>query len=521
MDASADTPHRPSRVTPAQVIALGLVAASIGWGVWLLRDRPASEEVELLPGTVLPSSELAIVEAAFDRAQLSGHRTEDGRVWVPRPRQSAYMRALVDAEALPREFGSSLRRAVESGSPWRSRAAQEELLRVAVQEELAHVICSMPGIERAAVLYDVDARGGLDGTLGGGAVRTASVNVRTQPDVELEPARVQAIRVLVAASIAGLDAEHVAVTDLRNGRVHAGPLEAAEPAESPLSSAADPALARQIAHERHLAAKVRQGIGFVRGAIVDVTVAFTEPAPQPPAGPALQPQRQRVADANAPAEVVADAPQPVVAPAAAAAPAVAAGGGGIESIVVSVAVPETWFDAVLRSVSQRDPAVTPADVGRQEEDRIRRHVLDLLPAVARADGRRVVVTIFPVVSSRPAAPVRSHAVPASTPAAAQGPSAVPSKPQTIGDFIDVTLQAVAAGRFGDVPREAWMVLTAKCSAILAYVLFRGSRSPAPRVVERTAPGDRQSPGGRIDWSRLDDDDHAVESVATPPRRMAA
>ena len=301
MDASTE-PRRSSRVTPAQVIALGLVAASIGWAAWVLRDRPTSEEVELLPGTVLPSSELAIVEAAFDRAQLTGHRTEDGRVWVPRPRQSAYMRALVDAEALPREFGSSLRRALESNSPWQSRAAQEELLRVAVQEELAHVICSMPGIERAAVLYDVDDRAAFDGTLGGGPTRTASVNVRTQPDVELEPPRVQAIRVLVAASIAGLEPERVAVTDLRSGRVHAGPLQPVEPVEPP--STADPGLARQIAHERHLVAKVRQGLAFVKGAVVDVTVSFAAAAAAPPAAePQLPPRQQRVADANAPAEV--------------------------------------------------------------------------------------------------------------------------------------------------------------------------------------------------------------------------
>jgi predicted negative regulator of RcsB-dependent stress response len=64
------------------------------------------------------------------------------------------MRALVDAEALPREFGGSLRRALEKNSPWQSRAVQDELLRVATQEELSLVICSMPGIERAAVLYD-------------------------------------------------------------------------------------------------------------------------------------------------------------------------------------------------------------------------------------------------------------------------------------------------------------------------------------------------------------------------------
>ena len=171
-DEDAPSRGRP-RVTPAQIVGIGLVAASLGWAAWLLRDRPISEEVELLPGTVLPSSELAIVEAAFDRAQLVGHRTESGRVWVPRPRQSAYMRALVDAEALPREFGSSLRRALENNSPWQSRAVQEEMLRVAVQEELAHVICSMPGIERASVLYDVEERGSLDGGLAAGPVRTA------------------------------------------------------------------------------------------------------------------------------------------------------------------------------------------------------------------------------------------------------------------------------------------------------------------------------------------------------------
>ena len=48
------------RINAAQVIACGIVAASIGWSVWLLRDRPLNDEVELLPRTVLPSSEMAI-----------------------------------------------------------------------------------------------------------------------------------------------------------------------------------------------------------------------------------------------------------------------------------------------------------------------------------------------------------------------------------------------------------------------------------------------------------------------------
>ena len=518
MDTSTES-SRSSRVTPAQVIALGLVAASIGWGAWVLRDRPISEEVELLPGTVLPSSELAIVEAAFDRAQLSGHRTEDGRVWVPRPRQSAYMRALVDAEALPREFGSSLRRALESNSPWQSRAAQEELLRVAVQEELAHVICSMPGIERAAVLYDVNDRAAFDGTLGGGPAQTASVNVRTQPDVELEPSRVQAIRVLVAASIAGLEPERVAVTDLRSGRVHAGPLEPVDAVEPP--STADPALARQIAHERHLAAKVRQGLAFVKGAVIDVTVSFADDAAPPPAEPNLPPRQQRVADANAPAEVALTevaAVAPVNAPSRE---------GRIDSIVVSVAVPETWFDAAVRAARQRDTQMAVAEVDRQEEERLRGHILELLPPLSRADGRRVVITRFPVVSSRPEPPPRPMAAaPSPTPPAAAGsqtataaPAAMPS---TIGEYIDVTIQAVIDGRFGDVPREVWMVVTAKCSAILAYILFRsGMRREGPSPHPRMADADRRSPRSRIDWTTVDDAHDADDTAVAAPRRTAA
>ncbi|NBT12466.1 MAG: hypothetical protein EBS56_02585, partial [Planctomycetia bacterium] len=209
MDARPfSTDRRPTFLTPAQVIALGLVAASLGWAAWLLRGQPIREEVELLAGSVLPSSELALMEAAFDRAQLTDYRTEGGRVHVPRSRQSAYMRALVDAEALPREFGGSLRRALASNSPWQSRAIQAELLRVATQDELSLVLCSMPGIERAAVLYDMEQQPGLTG----GSVKTASVSIRTQPDAELDATRVQAIRVLVAASIAGLSPDRVAVT---------------------------------------------------------------------------------------------------------------------------------------------------------------------------------------------------------------------------------------------------------------------------------------------------------------------
>lgn len=488
--------RRGPRVTPAQVVGIGLVAVSLGWAAWLLRDRPISEEVELLPGTVLPSSELAIVEAAFDRAQLTGHRTESGRVWVPRPRQSAYMRALVDAEALPREFGSSLRRALEQNSPWQSRAVQQEMLRVAVQEELAHVICSMPGIERAAVLYDVDDRP-TGVRLAAVPEPTASVNVRTQAGVELEPARVQAIRVLVAASIAGLTAERVAVTDLRSGRVFAGPLVAAGDDDI---AHFDPALARRLVYERHLATKLRQGLAFVDGAVIDVTVTFAPP--QPPRLPAVAPTAgQRVADANAPAEVEdpSAAAEEAIVPLPAGAPSGAEDEGYPSTVLVALAIPDT--DAVARD---EEPAGA-ADVALTE-DRLREHVLSLLPPTTRADGRRVVVTRFPVAATRGGSPDLQSARPAAPGAAAPGPAADEAV------SLEAAWRAVLEGRPADVPRDIWLGVIAVAAGLLGWLVLRPSVGGAKR------PRGPRRHDQRIDWSAMDDSPSQPESSPVPPAR---
>jgi hypothetical protein len=240
--------------------------------------------------------------------------------------------------------------------------------------------------------------------------------------------------------------------------------------------------------------------------------------------PNLPPRQQRVADANAPAEVE-------VTEAAAVAPVPSPSREGrVDSIVVSVAVPETWFDAVVRAARQRDTQMAAAEVDRREEERLRGHILELLPPISRADGRRVVITRFPVVSSRPEPPPRpgaagsvsSSAPPAATgnPMATATPAAAPS---TIGDYIDVTIQAVSEGRFGDVPREVWMVFTAKCSAILAYILFHsGARSADGRSSRRrAADAGQRSPRSRIDWTTVDDAPDADTTAAVPPRRMAA
>ena len=541
MDAQQPSPSSrdrlPLAITPAQIIALGLVAASIGWAGWLLRDRPTSEEVELLAGMALPSSEMAIMEAAFDRAQLTDHRNDGGRVWVPRSRQSAYMRALVDAEALPREFGGSLRRALEKNSPWQSRAVQGELLRVATQEELSLVICSMPGIERAAVLYDTESHHSLEG---GGPAKTASVNVRTQPDMELDPARVQAIRVLVSASIAGLAPERVAVTDLRSGRVYSGPLESAEDRATAVLAGADPALARKIAHEHHLATKVRQSLAFLKGATVDVSVEFgpddSEAAPLAPrpeemhvAHPAdidatASGPIQKSADANAPAEirlrsaiiVASPPPSPAAAQPAAAQPAAGrvAATDTPEAIHVSIAVPDSYFQSACRAAEERagQPVLQPMAIEAQETERIRRHVQSMLPATRDPTRRRVMVTSFPVASNSSArreSAVRGTAVSRSSAASAALATAERTAPAPL--TADAVVAAVVGGRLSEIPRQVWLAATSICVGLLAGFLWWAGGRRDPSLVGRVSRQGLQQP--RIDWSGAGET-HATDAAAS-------
>ena len=533
MEATHSTPsrNRSTFVSPSQIIALGLVAASIGWAVWLLRDRPSSEETELLSGSVLPSSELAIMEAAFDRAQLTDYRTESGRLYVPRSRHSAFMRALVDAEALPREFGGSLRRALANNSPWQSKAVQVELLRVATQDELSLVLCSMPGIERAAVLYDVEARTGLEG----GTVKTASISIRTAPDTELDPMRVQAIRVLVAASIAGLSAERVAVTDLRSGRVFAGPLE--DPAAA---LAADPGLARTLAYERALATKLRQSLSFIKGAIIDVTVQF---APTPlasvvaaaPAPPHPLRKNHAVAAANAPAEIELQsqpltAPEPApLAPPAPVEQSRLARGDMLASLHVSIAVPDTYFQAAIEATILRETngsnaaamAPTRADVEAGEIQRIQDLVAQMIPPTADPESRRIVVARFPVVSSSPVAVLESVsrgrtsgtpvADPSSQSRTAGSESSLPAKvgELSLARFLADASTTVAGWHSSrDVPREVWLAATSVGVGLLAgFLWWAGARGrghsyaePSVRPVSRR---DRQQAGHpAIDWSSV-------------------
>jgi hypothetical protein len=428
------------------------------------------------------------------------------------------MRALVDAEALPREFGGSLRRALSTNSPWQSKALQSEVLRVATQDELSLVLCSMPGIERAAVLYDVEAKAGLEG----GVDKTASVSICTQPDVELDPARVQAIRVLVAASIAGLSPERVAVTDLRGGRVFAGPLE-----DMAHDNHLDPVVAKKLAYERMLTAKLRQSLAFVKGVIVDVAVEFT--SAEAVATRVPTPSQQAAAAVNAPAELSSgNGTGAGTATADAAGPA---RGDVLDSLHVMVSIPDSYFQLVCdaaaaravasdRAAGDSSPTHLPdsAAAQRQEIERLRGLVGQMMPATANAGNRQIVVAGYAVMTP-PTQASRRTVQPSAFTGVAANASSTPPGPATW----PAVLMAAGGEPLLGYPRAFWLAATSLFVGLLAGLMWwLGARHGAG---QESAERQFEPAPVTIDWARFAGDRRGTGIGETDPltvdRRGAA
>lgn len=511
MDPHLPTPRR-SRVgivTPAQIVALGLVAASVGWAAWLLQERPTADEVALLEDTTLTAPQLAAVEAALDRAKLTDYRTAEGTVWVPRSRQGAYKRAVVDADAIPKPWGTRFHEAIASGGVWTSTSARTVSLKVALQDELSQVLCSMPGIDRAAVLYDVEERSGFQQE----PLKTASVGIRTSPGTELDAVRAHGIRVLVASSIAGLDPDQVAVTDLATGRVFAGALE------DPVASATvAPELARRFAHETCLAGKIRQALGFVRGVIVDVAIDTAPlspdtviPAPADPSAPHV------AAAANAPAELLPPAPPAARTPIAPGPPSgqnrLPNTGLEIPGVVhVTVSIPDSYLAAAIEASRGRlrrtapaasDPSADPSadpdtEAERREIERLREMVGRSLPSLVSPERLRVLVTSYPTTA--PDVAERRSKAGEGLPAESANRAPGVEDPLLVDGGHRSSSPAVPP-----LPREVWLAATSVLVGLLAgFLWWAGSQNG----------GMAEAP--HADWKGLAADDRADDE-----RRLAA
>jgi flagellar M-ring protein FliF len=251
-------------MTPGARLTAGLLLAVIVISLGFLFQRQSSgPDAYLMDGEPFPATQLGAMEAAFSKANLTGAVRDGNRFKVPRGQQSAYMGALADAEVLPPNFGDYLGRAIASDSPFAMRGSREEKLKLAKQQELQLIIRSMRGIESASVLYDAkDKR-----SFAQDPVATASVNVKPQGTMELEPAQVRTVRNLVASAFAGLKPESVTVTDL-NGRTYVGSSDSPGGGDSQDDAYAS----RKHMYEQEWNRKIREALYWIPAVVVQANV---------------------------------------------------------------------------------------------------------------------------------------------------------------------------------------------------------------------------------------------------------
>jgi len=407
----------------ASVLLVGLVVLCLGY----LARRPSTADTFLLGGDPFGASQLTAMEAAFAKAGLKTYEIQSNRVQVPRAEQPAYMAALADAGALPPDFGKYLEKAINSPSPFMSKAEREAMIKVALQNELRLIIRSMKGIENASVLYDVEAHQ----TFGQERVATASVSVKPVGSQPLDEERIPLLRHLVASSIAGLKPEDVTVTDL-NGRLYSGGAES-----DGAGLGGDVYSRRKKTYERDWVEKITKAVG-IPGAVVtanveldlereheETEVTYDQPPGNPNPAPPVDGDRDPGADRDRPpagaegerygslARLIGPAVDGFGHRSERAAPNrrkhITQQGMTPKRVTVTVGIPSSHYEKIWREkhptrpgAAEREPDETElAAIETSEKDRARQVAERLLPMAdtAQDSSPRVVVTSFQNVSS--------------------------------------------------------------------------------------------------------------------------
>ena len=251
-------------MTPgARIVAalmLGTIVVSLGF---LFKASTNQPDTYLLGAHSFSPSEMPAVQAAMAKAGLNDFEVEGNLIRIPRGHQAEYIAALADAAALPADAHDIMDQVLRDSSPFASSKQRDEQLKVAREEVLARTIAKLGGIEAATVFFDSRQRHGFHRE----ELVTAAVHVKPVGSVPLEARHVQAIRNLVASSIAGLKPGMVTVVDANTSRTWSGTDH-----DGMGSAMNDPYLSRMQKYEAHYEDEVLKVLTYVPGVTASVNV---------------------------------------------------------------------------------------------------------------------------------------------------------------------------------------------------------------------------------------------------------
>ena len=247
-------------------LALGIAVVLLVVGSFFYSQQGAlfNSDVELFAGRIFTDEELMQAQAAFAKVGLNQHQAEAGRIRVPKNQQARYVKALVKEDALPLELTTQLESKISSWGMFVDPQAKQEILRLAKQNQLAQIIQQMPDIHKVWVVLDKQQTKSLRRQ----EQHTASVSVQAHSGHPIGPYRTEQIRELVVRSVAGLNAENVAVIDI-NGESSSSDFQHAGVQK-------DPYLSRLKTYQEHYRGLVLNCLAYIPGVTATVHVELPQ-----------------------------------------------------------------------------------------------------------------------------------------------------------------------------------------------------------------------------------------------------
>jgi len=200
-------------MTPGtRVMSIIMVVAIAVSSAFLVRDSQKAEMELLFDGHVFKDADLQRAETALSNAKLRLYKRDGNRMSIPTAQKDLYLKALSEGNAVPRDLGSSLEKALNGGNFLEPLTTTKTRILAARQNDISEAIGRLPFVEYANVTYD-ERRDGF-------ATRsqsTAAIFVLPKPGFSLTDQHKRSMMKQVQSAFAGLKYEDISVMDLSSG----------------------------------------------------------------------------------------------------------------------------------------------------------------------------------------------------------------------------------------------------------------------------------------------------------------
>ncbi|MDO4550303.1 MAG: FliG C-terminal domain-containing protein [Planctomycetia bacterium] len=202
-----------TRITLAGIAAVVM----LGFTFWVIVTYGSGKPVErecLFEGKEFNARDIMGVEAAFAREGLREYKIMEGRVEVPFSDRDQYILALEKHGVISSSSSAEKSRGIMGVPRTGDERKQDWVQRK--QQEIARKIEDFRGIEKADVILDVQETSvGITRK----ETATASVTIRSAPNIHLSDMDMQAIHALVVHAVSILKPEDVIIVDSRENRL--------------------------------------------------------------------------------------------------------------------------------------------------------------------------------------------------------------------------------------------------------------------------------------------------------------